>query len=520
MKGYHALAIALVSLALSGCQTEEIRGKIERDGMASDQAVHQARAPAPILSHNALEVTDAVWAGAQSVRMRRGLPLPAKLETSRAVALVSSTPLSIEAIASYVAKQASVPVRLEEGVGAEGGRNGAIAGPARAMPVSYEGPLSGLLELVAGHFGATWRYDGAAITFSKYETRVFVIESLPGTQKISEGLTEDTASSASVGSSGSTNAAGAKSSKQTSDMVVEFNFWEDLTKTIETMLRGNGTFRVAPSSGTVTVVTTPEVMRSISKYIEQENDRLSKQVAINVEIYTVDLSSSDDFNMQLSSIMQHLRNFSTSYAGATPAALAGAGQLSVAILDSSTGHNVSPVFQALSTVGNTSRVAQFPMTTLNNRPVVRRIGRDKAYLSSVQVNQSSNFQSTSLTSDIVREGFSLQLTPRILPDGRVLLQYSLGLIDLIDITSFSSGGNSVQLPETSNRVFVQQSLLKSGSTLVLAGFDQDQQSVNAKGVGSPYNMFLGGGMGNTKVRQVMFIAITPQELAVPRMEND
>jgi hypothetical protein len=174
----------------------------------------------------------------------------------------------------------------------------------------------------------------------------------------------------------------------------------------------------------------------------------------------------------------------------------------------------------LSNVGNTVRVAEFPLTTLNNKPVSRRIGRDRSYLASVQTNTSQTFQNTTLTPGVIRDGFSIQVTPRILGDGRILLQYSLSLIDIVRIRDFTSGGNSVQLPETSSRVFVQQSMLRSGATLILAGFNQDQVEQTSSGVGNPYNYALGGGVANSKTRQTLFIAMTPQEISLPRTENE
>ncbi len=42
------------------------------------------------------------------------------------------------------------------------------------------------------------------------------------------------------------------------------------------------------------------------------------------------------------------------------------------------------------------------------------------------------------TPGTIREGFSIQLTPRLLDDGRVMLQYSMSLVDIVKITTFGS----------------------------------------------------------------------------------
>jgi type IVB pilus formation R64 PilN family outer membrane protein len=201
-----------------------------------------------------------------------------------------------------------------------------------------------------------------------------------------------------------------------------------------------------------------------------------------------------------------------------------AGQLGIAILPDQ-GGGVQGIFQALSSLGDATRVAQFPMTTLNNKPVSRRVGRDRSYVASVQNTTSTGNTGDSVSSTItpgtIREGFNLQLTPRLLQDGRILMQYSLSITDLVDLRSFGDidSGSGVQLPETASRVFVQQSLLKSGSTLVLAGVDDEQTAQNASGVGSPFNFLLGGGSSNVTQHSMMFIAITPQVVDVASSEQ-
>lgn len=563
---FRRLALLLVAVALiGGCNNEKTRNLIDR---RTDQAVRmsqEAKEPAPKKSMNPLTVSDKVWAGNASLRLRRGMPLPGKYETARGVTLISAEPIALSDIATAISTQTGLPVRVAAGTGtgastpaSTSAGSGAVSG---TMPVAYEGALSGLLDLVAGHFGISWRYDGATINFSRYETRVFSIESLPGTQSIKDGMKEDTNSSS--GSSSSSSAGGSfsfsssGSLQQSSEMTVEMKVWDELGQTISAMLGGVGSVVVSPSSGTVTVTTTPELMRTVAKFIEEENRRLSHQIAINVEIYSVALDEGTDFSFTFNEALRRLTNFGAAYTGPTgptgtvapsfgagnigtgvagqstglstgitnaagtaTGAVAGGGNLAVAILNPKTVGQISGLFSALSTIGDTTRVAQFPMTTLNNRPVSRRIGRDRTYVASVSNSTSTSFSTSSITPGTIREGFSLQLTPRLLEDGRIMLQYSLSLIDIVSLVPFDTGAGSIQLPETASRVFVQQTMLKSGSTLVIGGYDDEQTSQTSQGVGSPFNYFLGGGSSNSKTRAMMFIAITPQVLDVPKAELD
>jgi len=183
----------------------------------------------------------------------------------------------------------------------------------------------------------------------------------------------------------------------------------------------------------------------------------------------------------------------------------------------------SDILQALSTLGKVSEVAKLPMTTLNNRPAIRRIGQDIAYAASTSSTAVATTGSTevSITPGTVHEGFSVQTTPRILSDGRILLEYSLSFIALDELVTFGSASTGeIQEPTTTSRIFVQQAILRSGSTLVLAGFSDATLSDNDQGVGNPFNILFGGSIVDGTTHTMLFIMITPREIKIPGPSTD
>jgi hypothetical protein len=78
----------------------------------------------------------------------------------------------------------------------------------------------------------------------------------------------------------------------------------------------------------------------------------------------------------------------------------------------------------------------------------------------------------------------------------------------------------VQLPQTTTRQFVQQAVLKSGSTLILGGAEEEDAAQNSQGVGDPNNFALGGGISSDRAHTMIFYAITPQVLEPPHSEQD
>ena len=92
---YRRLALFLVIAALAGCNNEKVRNLINERSDQSNQGLQEAKSPAPPKSYNPLVVTDKVWAGGTSLRLRRGLPLPARYDGSHGVTLISSEPMPL-----------------------------------------------------------------------------------------------------------------------------------------------------------------------------------------------------------------------------------------------------------------------------------------------------------------------------------------------------------------------------------------------------------------------------------------
>ena len=230
------LATTLVfAMMLAGCDAEKTRNLLDQRADEAQKSLTEAREAQPNAKHyNPLVVSDRVWAGNAATRMRRGLPLPARYESAQGITIISGQPLSMHEIASSISAQTGIPVHLVDPShlpesntppppSPVNGRPGAPAAPGVSTPalsntgatnnnnnnnsgmlVSYEGPLSGLLERVAGYFSVNWRYDGISISIARFETRVFLIEALPG----SATTTDTSQGSASTGSSGGGNSSG------------------------------------------------------------------------------------------------------------------------------------------------------------------------------------------------------------------------------------------------------------------------------------------------------------------------
>jgi len=538
-------AALVMALALSGC--DEINGiknekAIHKTANNNDALLEEAsgKTNPNLTSSDPLTVSDEIWVGNQAMHMRRGQPLPVKLDADKGFALISTNPMSLSAIATQVANSTGIPVRVTD-ISLSGGTGGATDnsadGTPTSMSLSYEGPLSTFLDQVASQFDVSWRFDGRGIYFYRYETRTFTIESMPGKSSINDAFdtSSSSSSSSSSGTGGGTTAASAgQDVKQKNELSADLDYWKDLEAAVKSMLGSQGIETMMPSSGTITVSARPAKLAQLAEFIDKENKRLSKQIAIDLVVYSVTLDNTNNYGLNLTNVFK-INTFGSapgtdsiyrltgpSVPSASSFTTATAGSLSIALLSPHWNANIIP--QALSAVGNVAEITRSPVITLNNRPASREITVDTAYLASISTTAVQNAGvSTSVTPGIVTTGLALQMLPRILDDGRILLQYSVKLSDLVSIKSASSTGDQttantqvIQTPETANKIFVQQAIMQNGSTLVLAGFDKNTNTDNRNGIGSADNWLLGGGTANDHKREEIVITITPHEITPER----
>ncbi|MCL2473911.1 MAG: hypothetical protein FWF23_03285, partial [Alphaproteobacteria bacterium] len=461
-------------------------------------------------------------------------------EGAKGVTLVSASPMSLEEITQAVSAQTGIPVRLNAARPAArpatpqpplaGGPQitppaaAAAGASASEMPISYEGSLSGLLDRLSAFFSVSWRYDGSSIVISRFDTRVFVMEAMPGTHEINDAMEDEDAETSDSSSSASGASSTKNTLKQNSSTKISLKYWEELDAVIKLIIGGNGQSLISPTMGTITVTTTPDLMQTVADYLNKENKRLGRQIAINVKTYVVRMTDGEDFGVQFSAtlgkVVDNMGRIATYASAGTPIpAGTAAGALSMALIDSSR-VKASAIIEALSSIGNTAQIAEFTVTTMNNRPVARRVGTDTDYIRSVERDQTTSLTNSGVMSYTpviasVREGFSIQLTPRLMDDGRMLLQYSMGLTGLremkqIDFQISAEESLPIQLPTTDRRIFIQQSMLRSGQTLVIGGVDIGNTVMNRDGVGTPNNFLLGGGLHGANEKFMMVIALTPQ----------
>ena len=520
-------AVFVASCSLS----TKMDATIEREVSATTKMKEVAKSPTKTENIDLVKVKNDIWLGDTSEIEYEGQPVPAYLETPEGITLISNRPITLYEIGDMISKLTSLKVRYGSEIESKTFDKGSKNKPTPAtinsdwtdadkMLVSYRGPLSGLLDEISSRFGIWWKYDRKEIHFYRQITKTFVLYSLP------------TKPSLSVNVGGSASGEGGSSSlslKSSADMAI----WEKVEKSISSMISKDSKLTVDQANGTITLTATPTEIKKVGKFITEQNNRLSRQVAISVKVLQVTLTDSDQYGLNLSAMFADSNN--TFRIESPTSSLADDISDNLTMVVTPKNWTASAIIKALSTQGATTLVTSGTVTTLNNKPAPIQVIKKQNYISEItKTNGGDDDYDISTETEEIETGFTLDVLPRILEHGRLLLMFNLTLSDLIELEKVyldeskedpsAASGQYIQNPKIESRGFTQEVAVTSGQSLILTGYERVESSTSKEGVGSATNSLLGGTATATKERSVLVIILTPVVLESPlvpesRMSN-
>ncbi|WP_323667374.1 PilN family type IVB pilus formation outer membrane protein [Pectobacterium versatile] len=381
--------------------------------------------------------------------------------------------------------------------------------------------IAELMDNIAVQLGVSWRSDGPnQVVFYYTETKTYQLAML-------NTKTESTASvisgtSSSMGASGGSSVAGAasgdasSSQKTTTDLNSEL--YEDIRKTVETMLTPQkGRFWLSAASGALTVTDTPQVQARVARFVDYQNEVLNRQVQLNVQLLSVTQSKTNQMGLDWSLVYRSLNNVGATMTGNFSGAADNAMSGGVSILNSATGNAAkfsgsSALFKALSEQGTVRVDMSQAAPTTNLSPAPFQLSDQTVYIARASTTATTNAGSTSsLEPGMITTGLNVTMLPFIKENGDVQLQFSFNLSDPPTITSFTTrdGNSRMDMPHTKLRSLTRKVNLRAGQSLVLTGFEQVNTTTNKSGTFTPDNFLFGGGRSGDNTRTSLVIVITP-----------
>ncbi|MGB6976786.1 MAG: hypothetical protein WBE18_04955 [Gammaproteobacteria bacterium] len=390
---------------------------------------------------------------------------------------------------------------------------------------SYRGTIKGALDRIASMNNIAYRIKGKQIYWEEFVTRTYDVSFMPGTSSYSVGKT----SSGSSGSSGSTAASGTVVNSQLgsdeySNLQGQLSVWKDLTAALHELKSPQGKVVVSESTTTITVYDRPSNVAAITNFINQLNRSLSRQVMLQVQVLDITLNKNFELGIDWNAAQHYLNTtFNEKASLATATNVSGVitnGSSTTALATLGIGStNFNSLITALGQQGRVSIVTQPRVVTMNNQVAEVLITRDTAYLQSVSttITGTSGTATTSLTPGVVTDGLTLHLLPKI-QGTKVYLEISVALVNLASLNTINNKGvaantpdntadfEQIQIPTLTQKQFNQRTVISSGSTLVITGF---QQISNQNSRAQFFGIQLLGGRGAEKQTTQTIVLITP-----------
>lgn len=386
------------------------------------------------------------------------------------------------------------------------------------VSMTFKGYRGDLIRAVATQLNWHLEYNEQNVRWSRWQTTEFDVAFIAGASEYFMGNKDATKQAQANGESSPMSASPQRSSEQFSNFRNErLSVWDDLERTLQLLVSEHGVVSLNQSSTSVVVRDTPYHVQAVASYLQQQNERLTRQVAIEVQIIEVNFNDEQQLGIDWQAL--------TKTAGGNAVlglSSGGLGQLSDAVASQvfwqrETGRSAgSELFiQALEQQGLVRINNQPRVVGLNNQIAKIALQDNATYLASAGTTSTANVgATTTLQPGVVTTGFELYLLPSI-RDNEVILQLSTELSDLQGIDEVRSGDQLIQTPHTNRKQFFMQAVIADGQTLLLSGLRNERAKVQAQQ--SWLSLLLGGQQIEQQSHSETLVLLTPT--IIPRGEG-
>jgi len=508
------LVVGLASCAVTPTYTDQAKTFNEAPDATSASLLErqQTQFKAVDLKSKSVLETSAIWIDKRATKTIATQSLPPVLQQRYVISTSVQSP-TLQEIGTLITKSTNLPVGFSADLAAVAGRGAADPSSKKATVgvFPFEGPLVDLLSIIATQNNAWWRWTGDRIEFYQYETKSFSISAPTGSSETKSNFAGSSTTAAGGGSGGGQ--AGAQST-QGATFSSKNAFWTEMREALGAYRSSRESIiSVMESLSSVTIRETPSAMAMMETYISQLNERATRQVLVKFDIYLVSGTAGNNFALNWNAVYRALGG--TRYSISAGQQVAAAPTLTAAVVDAtSRWANSFAVLSTLSQQGSAKLLTSGTVIALNGRVVPIGIFTETTYLASISSNSIANAGvSVSLTPGTVTDGINSLITPTILDDGDIILDYKMDLSSLNGIETIRSGTQSIQAPSKSTRIINMTPQIRSGQSVVIAGYQQAGSTSNKQGPISPSAWILGGAFANKYESSSLVIVLTPTLIA-------
>jgi len=540
------LAVA-VAASLAGCATTQ---SVDTRGAELRSEAHDAMARRTAETPNEMpyfRVVDEIYLGATAVDAPRTRTLPEVFR--RPLIYRQQRPVTLNEIAEFVGSNYGVPVVVTRDaldVAAEsvrdpvasllqqsqaiasGGQQGQAQqtqpqqGISPTFTLIYEGDMEGFFDQLTAKTGTSWKWEGGTVVVFGTETRIFPIDMQPGQTQFSSSI-DSTGQAGGGGEGGGGGGGGGEGGGSGGTQIasglattrsMSVDGFGAATEAVKGMLSPRGKMAALPSLNQITVTDVPAVLDRVDAFVRDFNALATRQVALDIRIYSVEMSNSDGMSIRWNAVFDSM--------GPGVDVDIGGGGVGIENATNFTFENDRPgsswdgtklFVDALSRQGRVTEVTSYSTTVLSGKPQSVQIGDQTTYLANASQTVVPNVGvQRALTPGSVSTGFALHMVPTVVRGDEVLLSMAIDLSTLRELREVGNieQGAALEAPNVSQRQLTQDAKLSSGETLVLAGLEQENLRDDRSGVGDASFSLLGGSRQAGKRRNTLVMLVTPR----------
>lgn len=373
-------------------------------------------------------------------------------------------------------------------------------------PFTFNGKLKDMIDYVMILNNLKWFYDDSTEQVFVHNQNIEVFHIFEDNNV----LKSENKLSISSESSSSSNGGVSGGNQQDITNKKEEDNWALIKENIQSLLSDNGKVSFNPKHGTVIVQDNDYVISKIRKIVDEMNENYNKMVYLNFDLLNVKLTNDKALGLNWGYANEMLKSkalggFSANYSLGEAPTVTGYGNN---LLELTTNSGLSALVGMLSSVGSVSLTYNVNTKTTNNTPVSFQISSNQDYIKKVtkENNRQLNDTTYSYETDIIRDGSTMTITPRIIGDNVAIdLKAALNTNDGFAESPVSE----VQLKKESNKNFGINFTSKNGETNIVFVYSRKNNETTSS---SPFfdNLWFAGGNESKKAKNEVVVAtLTP-----------
>lgn len=517
----------LISALLAGCASPVSQKALDSYNdnsliVKNQTAIQQAKLVDHANKGSATKV-NGIWLGYKSIPLKGDPVLPEAFRQIKEFNFPGQQ-FSLQQAADKIYSISNIQVRIANDVMRE--QTGAAKTAPIVVTLNSTSSTAGILDQITSANGLSWENRDGVATIQRLVTRSFTLKSTPGTSsfQFASGKTGSSSASGSGSSgSGGSISTGFTSTANTTSAGV-FNPMLAAENAVKSVLTPLGKVVTNVATGSIMVIDTMEGVDRAARIIDRENEILTRNATFKIEVLSFTANDKDEAGMDWQAIYKNLGKYGAAITSPSSLSSSTSASLAMQVLTGSAPGRFDgsqAIIKLLAEKGNVTTVHSMDIRTRNLNVTPVSILSQTAYLAKTTPASASTAGTTGgvpgLEPGMVTTGFTMALQPNIMDSNQIALQFSVGLVDLLDIKQLTSGigtnSQTIEAPMTGGFEFKQDVFLKPYETVVLTGYERVENKYTRRGLTDGTPLFAGGSFAAGRKKERLFILITPTIVA-------